>query len=707
MSKKIGHRTCKAIIEIGRFMVKKTVVLGLCLTGTMGTAIAEVVGDSIASEQLKEVIVVGNSARQRIGNTRLGSERLEMSKIMQVPAFGGEADIIRSITLLPGVRSEGDGGGGFEVRGGNAYQNLVLLDGISLYNPAHVMGIFSTFNENALGGATLHKGPLPAMYGDATSSVLETTLAPGDMEKYHCSATIGILVAKIMAEGPIVKDKLSFAVNARRSYVDAFLKMIPQYNSTVMNFYDVSAKLRYRISSDHLLDGSFFISRDNMAVADLMGMYWGNLGGSLNWTAMKGDNLSFKTTVALTSFNPKMGADIMDMNETMWTYIHNYSLNEKINCRIADGHGLEFGLRSELLKVKSAEWELMASREREIRSLWENSAWAEYSGSFAERFDVTAGLRLNVSSALSQSRFHKLQTTSQTTNQSDDGKTYIDVEPRINLKYDITHLHNVKAGFGVSTQNLHAIRSSATSFPFDRYALTSATVKPERSQQYGIGYSGMTGNGAFDWSVESYYRTIDNVYDYKDGKSSFSDIMIENIILGGRGRSYGAEFMFRKNTGRLTGWVSYTISRTETKIPGINDDRWYNATNDRCHDFSLTAIYRLTDRWNLSSSWIFMSGQPLTAPDVKYEIGGETCYYYSRRNAYMTPPTHRLDLSAKYTHIGKNLTYEWAFGIYNTYCRYNPYVVYFEDDSSKPSGTRAVLHAMYGLVPSVSYTLKF
>ncbi|WP_304589787.1 TonB-dependent receptor plug domain-containing protein, partial [uncultured Duncaniella sp.] len=242
MSKKIGHRTCKAIIEIGRFMVKKTVVLGLCLTGSMGTAIAEVVGDSIASEQLKEVIVVGNSARQRIGNTRLGSERLEMSKIMQVPAFGGEADIIRSITLLPGVRSEGDGGGGFEVRGGNAYQNLVLLDGISLYNPAHVMGIFSTFNENALGGATLHKGPLPAMYGDATSSVLETTLAPGDMEKYHCSATIGILVAKIMAEGPIVKDKLSFTVNARRSYIDAFLKMIPQYNSTVMNFYDVSAK---------------------------------------------------------------------------------------------------------------------------------------------------------------------------------------------------------------------------------------------------------------------------------------------------------------------------------------------------------------------------------------------------------------------------------------------------------------------------------
>ena len=687
-------------------MVKKIGILGLGLIGTLGTAAAQEPKDSVMGGELKEVVVTGNSARQRINNSRLGAERLEMSKMIQVPAFGGEVDIIKSITLLPGVRSEGEGGGGFEVRGGNAYQNLVLVDGISLYNPTHVMGIFSTFNDNAIGGVTLYKGAVPAMYGDATSSVLETTLAAGDMEKYHGSATIGILAAKIKAEGPIVKDKLSFAVAARRSYVDAFLKIIPEYRSTVMNFYDVSAKLRYRPSSSHMIDGTFFISHDNMAIADLMGMYWGNLGGSLNWIARAGDRLTFTTTAALTHFAPKMEMEIMDLNQVMWTYIHNYSLNEKMRWQITDNHNMEFGVRSELLRVKSAEWMLNASREREIRSLWENSAWAEYSGSFAERLDVTAGVRLNVASALSQNRFHEFQSTHATPNQF-DGKTYIEVEPRVNLKYNITPLHNVKAGFGISTQNLHAIRANSTSFPFDRYALTSAAVKPERSLQYGIGYSGMTENGAFDWSAEGYYRDIDNVYDFKDGRSTFSDIVIESIILGGRGRSYGAEFMFRKNSGRLTGWVSYTISRTETKIPGINDGRWYNATNDRRHDFSITAIYKLTDRWNLSGSWIFMSGQPLTAPDVKYEIGGETCYYYSKRNSYMTPPTHRLDLSAKYTHVGKKLTYEWAFGIYNTYCRYNPFVVYFEDDSSKPSGTRAVLQAMYGIVPSVFYTLKF
>ena len=687
-------------------MIGKTGITGLGLVLTVGGIYAQEPADSIKEEQLNEITVTGSSATQRIQNTRLGAERLELSKLVEIPSFGGEADIIKSITLLPGVRSEGDGGGGFEVRGGNAYQNLVFLDGISLYNPSHVMGIFSTFNDEALGGATLYKGSIPAMYGNATSSVLETTLSPGDMKRYHGSATIGILAAKIMAQGPIVKDKLSFAVTARRSYVDAFLKLVPQYRSTVMNFYDVTAKLRYRPNANHMIDGSFFMSHDNMAVSDLMGRYWGNIGASINWTARAGDRLTFTTTTAYTDFAPKMSMDIMDLNQVMWTYIHNYSINEKIHWHISDSHSLEFGVRSELLKVKSAEWLLNSAKEREIRSLWENSAWIDYTGSFADRLDVTAGVRLNTASALSQNRFHLFESTYPTDNQFDK-KTYVEIEPRINLKFIISQYHNIKAGFGISTQNLHAIRSSTTSFPFDRYALTSAVVKPERAIQYGIGYNGMTETGTFDWSAEAYYRDIKNVYDFKDGRTSFSDIALENLILGGRGKSYGAEFMFRKNTGRLTGWVSYTLSRTETKIPGINEGKWYNASNDRRHDFSITAIYNLTDKWIFSGSWIYMSGQPLTAPDVKYEVAGETCYYYSQRNGYKTPPTHRLDLSAKYTHAGKKLTYEWAFGIYNTYCRYNPYVVYFEDDASKLSGTRAVQQAMYGLVPSVSYTLKF
>lgn len=678
----------------------------MCVASSIFMSHAEETPDSIDSRELNEVVVTGNSALQRISNMRLGAERLELSRLVQAPSFGGENDIIKSIALLPGVHSEGDGGGGFEVRGGNASQNLVLLDGISLYNPAHVMGIFSTFNDNAIGGATLYKGPIPATYGGASSSVLETTLAPGDMEHFHGSGTIGILAAKIKAEGPIVKDKLSFAVTGRRSYVDAFLKMIPKYRSTVMNFYDVTAKLRYRPSSSHLIDASFFISHDNMAVGKLMGMYWGNLGASVNWTARASDRVSFCTTASFTHYDPKMEMNIMDLDQTMRTFIHNYSLNEKIRYSINDSHSLEFGYRSQMLKVKSGEWKLNSSNEKEIRSLWENSIWADYTGLFGEKFSVNLGARLNVSTVLTGNHFHNFMSSGEETNQFDD-KTYVDAEPRAGLKYSITPLHNIKAGFGMSSQNLHAIRSSATSFPFDRYALTSAVIKPERSMQYGIGYSGMIESGAFDWSAEGYYRNISNVYDFMDGRGPFSDIVLENIIAGGKGRSYGAEFMLRKNTGRLTGWIAYTISHTQTRIPGINDGNWYNSTNDRHHDFSITAIYKISDNWDISGSWIFSSGQPLTAPDVKYEIAGETCYYYSKRNSYMTPATHRLDLAATYTHVGKKLTYQWAFGVFNAYCRYNPYIVYFEDDPSKPSGTRAVQQSMYGIVPSVSYTLKF
>lgn len=677
------------------------------IISTVSVAGAQIPTDTISAHELEEVVVTAGSARQRIETKRIGAERLELTKMALLPSFGGENDIIKSLSLLPGVRSEGDGGGGFEVRGGNASQNLVLLDGISLYNPSHVMGIFSTFNDDAIGGATLYKGPIPAMYGAATSSVLETSLAPGDMEYYHGSATIGILAAKLKADGPIIKDKMSFAVAARRSYVDAFLKMVPKYRSTVMNFYDISACIQYRPSSQHIIDGSFFFSHDNMAISNLMGLYWGNLGASLNWIARTPRNkVSFTTTAAMTHYDPKMAMDIMDMNQVMWTYIHNYSLNEKVHWRINDNHNLECGLRSELLRVKSAEWQLNAAKEREIRSVLQNSAWIDYSGSFADKIDITAGVRLNVSSALSGSHFHEFSSIYNLQNQFDN-RTYIDIEPRVNLKYNISSKHNFKAGVGSSSQNLHAIRSTSTSFPFDRYALTSAKVKPERALQYAVGYNGMNESGSFDWSTEIYYRDISNVYDFRDGRSMFSDIVLERIILGGQGRSYGAEFMFRKNTGRLTGWIAYTISRTETRIPGINNGKWYNASNNRLHDLSLSAIYRIAKHWTISGSWIFLSGQPLTAPDVKYEIAGETCYYYSQRNSYKAPPTHRLDLSATYTHPGPKFTYEWSLGIYNAYCRYNPYVVYFRDDPSKPSGTQAKLQAMYGLVPSVSYTLKF
>ncbi|MDE6703743.1 MAG: TonB-dependent receptor plug domain-containing protein [Muribaculaceae bacterium] len=660
--------------------------------------------DSVRS--LDAIVVTAQSARQRMMKINLGAENIELSTMSKLPMLFGENDIIKSITLLPGVRGEGDGAGGFEVRGGTSSQNLVMLDGITLYNPSHVLGIFSTFNDKSLAWATLHKGPIPTGFGGATSSVLETSLVTGDMEHYHASGTIGLLAAKIMAEGPIVRDKLSMAVSARRSYVDAFLQMVPEYRSTIMNFYDVTAKMRYVPKAGDYVDLSFIIGHDNMAIKRLMGLYWGNLGASLNWKKRTGDNLSFTTTASYTDYSPKMTVTMMNADQALKEYIRNVSVNEEIRFESGDNNVFEFGLRSELLRVKSAEREVSGNKELEIRSGWQNAAWINYEKTFACGFALSVGVRLSLFSAMSGKCFHDFTSASEVA-PGFAGKTYADVEPRINLKYDISPLHNIKAGYSIATQNLHAIRSSSTSFPFDRYAVTSDVVKPEKAMQYGIGYSGMSEQGAFDWSAELYYKNLSNVYDYADGRTMFSRINLESIILGGKGRSLGAELMIRKNTGALTGWISYTLSKTQTQIEGINDGQWYDATNDRRHDLAVTALYAFNDRWTMSGSWIFSSGQPLTAPDVKYQLDGITYYYYSQRNGYRTPPIHRLDLSAIYTKKGKRVTTQWAFGVYNAYCRYNPYVIYFEDDPTKPSGTRAVQQALFGLIPFASYTIEF
>lgn len=680
------------------------IVLGSIIITLAGYA--QETPDSIAGRTLNEVEVTGQSARQRVSQSRLGSESLELKRLSLTPQLFGESDIVKSITLLPGVHSEAEGAGGFEVRGGNAYQNLVTLDGMTLYNPSHMMGIFSTFNDDAMAGATLYKGPVPARFGGSSSAVLETFMKPGSMEKYSFSGTVGILNAKVSADGPIVKDRLSFAVSARRSYVDLFLKLIPKYKSTVMNFFDVNAKIRWKAGQSAMLDGSFFASRDNLAISDLMGLHWGNAGASLNLSNRAGDSFRFMTTAAFTNYTTEMRQDLMDMHQKMSQYIRTFSLNHRTTIGVADGHEVGLGLRSELLRVNSGDMVVSESRQYEVRSGWQNALWAEYDGVLTDRLSISAGARLSVYSALSGDSFHKFCALDEETPDF-SSKTYADFEPRGSIKFIISDEHNIKAGASLTSQNIHGVRTTTTTFPFDRFALTSANVKPEKTALYSVGYAGMTADGAWDWSAEAYYKTSRNVYDYRDGVTMFTRIGLESLILGGKGRSCGLELMLRKNTGRLTGWVAYTLSKTQVRIPGINDDRWYDASNDRRHELAVVGIYSLNDSWKLSASWTYSSGRPLTAPDAKYEIAGTTVYYYSERNGYMTPSSHRLDLSATYTRVGRKTTSVWSFGLYNAYSHYSPFVIYFEDDDTKPSGTRAVQQSLFGIVPSVSYTIKF
>lgn len=685
-------------------------IAGCALTAHSQSTASAATPDSIEARILNEVVVTGNSSSQRVANVQLGAERLEMKVLEKTPVLFGEVDIIKSITLLPGVRQESEGSGGYMVRGGTASQNLVQLDGATLYNPSHVMGIFSTFNEDALGGATLYKGLMPSYFGGATSSVLDIQLAPGNMERWHAGGSVGLLAAKAYANGPIVKDKLSLAVSARRSYADLFLKIVPKYRSTVMHFYDVNAKLRYHPRPADYIDASFSMTHDNMGISDIMWMDWGNMAASVKWTARRGDRWKFITTGAYTDYSGDMWMDIMGNRQQLDEYIRTVSLNERASFSIDDTQEIELGYRSELFRVKSGEWSVNNTLEKEIRSGWSNDVWLDYKSEPTEWFSLEGGVRLSVFSSLKGDSFAKLVDYYNTGIKHEGNgieKTYLNLEPRLSLKFTVAGNHALKGGVTASSQNLHAIRTSANTFPFDRYAITSATILPEKAWQYSLGYASSTEDGMWEWSAEGYWKSLQNVYDYRSGVTIFSDINLEKLILGGKGRSYGMELMLRKNRGRLSGWVSYTLSKTQTKIDGINDNRWYDASNDRRHDLNIVAMYDLTDRWSLSASFLFASGQALSVPDAKYQLSGATIYYYGQRNSYRTPTTHRLDISANYRHVGKKFTYEWSIGVYNLYNHYNPYIIYFEDCPDNLSGTRAVQYSMYGIVPSVSYSLKF
>ena len=663
-------------------------------------------------DTLQEVTVTSRSALKRINEVQIGVEKVEIATLARVPALFGEKDIIKSIQLLPGVKSESDGSGGYQVRGGTSAQNLILLDGATVYNAGHLMGLFSTFNDEALANASLYKGLVPAQLGGGTSSVFDIDTRSGDMQRYHFSGTVGLLSAKVMAEGPIQSDKSSFLFAGRRSYLDIFLKSSKDYKDNTMNFYDANLRLNFRLSTQDMLSLTFFRGRDNMGIDDLMDMSWGNTTAAANWLHTFGDPLYANTQLTYSDFSDDVGIDLMNIHYTMAGYIRHLTLNHRQVWTPTKRHRVNYGLETTYLQLKSAEWNIDFLHQREKRNAWMNSLWVNEEWKLNDHLDLSAGARLHLFTVLGGSPYYQVDAKGNIVETLTPGsgefvKTYADVEPRVSLKWAISQQHSVKIGYSRTSQDIHAIRGSSASMPFDRYTMTSNIVSPEQADQVAAGWTAITRDGAYDFSLEGYYKDIRNVYDYRDGKSFHSEIEIERLILGGKGRAYGLELAAHKNEGRLTGWLSYTLSWVENKIEGINGGEWYTAPNDRRHDLAVVGMYHLNDRWELSAAWRYNTGQALTAPSAKFEVDGHTYYYYAERNGYRAPAYHRLDLSATYSRTVGKTTHQWAFGLYNAYNRYNPYVITFENDDTKPSGTKTVQTSLFGIIPSVSFTIRY
>ena len=663
--------------------------------------------DTIRTERLEEVIVTSNSARQRLQNIQTGAEQLQLDDLTSAPQLFGENDIMRSIQLLPGIKAESDASSSFQVRGGTSAQNLILFDGAPVYNVGHLAGLFSTFNDDALGSAILYKGLLPAQFGGASSAVLDISGRTGDKQQWHGGTTIGLLSAKGTIEGPIVKDKLSFLVTARRTYLDAFLKLSKDFKDNTLYFYDVNAKLDWNIGNRDQMFLSFFTGYDRTAIEDMVDIKWHNLTASLKWLHHFHGGSSSQTTLLYSGYDNDNGVDFLGLNLWYKGHIHQGTFRQDFNIQLGS-HELKAGLQSTLMNVKSAEYQELSRYEKEQRRAWENAAWVNGTFKIAPWLTALAGLRFNAFSPLGGSLYYDI---------APDGtidwyynykknqivKTHITWEPRASLNFSVTPSLNLKAAYARTSQNIHALRNQSTSTPFDRYTISSNIVEPEIADQVSAGIFTMTPDETYDFSLEGYYRKIKNVLDYRDGKTFRSEIEIERLVLPGDGKAYGVELLARKNSGRLTGWIGYTLSWSRTRIDGINGGEWYDANNDRRHDINIVAQYRLSKRWTLNAAWVFNSGQAFTAPSGKYQIIDNWIYYYSERNGYRAPDYHRLDVSAVLK-SGKKT--EWVFGIYNLYNRYNPFLINFED-SENGAYTRAKQYSLFGIVPSVSFNIKF
>ena len=683
-------------------------VLSTILSALSLTAIAE--EDSIRTERLDEVVVTSNSARQRIQNVQTGAEVLQIDNLTSAPQLFGENDIMRSIQLLPGVKSESDASSSFQVRGGTSAQNQVLFDNAPVYNVGHMAGLFSAFNDDALASATLYKGLLPAQYGGASSAVLDITGRTGSKSGWHGGATIGLLSAKGTFEGPIIKDKLSFLVTARRTYMDMFLKLSNDFKNNTLYFYDVNAKLDWTLNDRNQLFLTFFTGYDKTAIDKMVDIRWGNMTTSLKWLHHFNGDSNSQTTLFYSNYTTDNGVDFVGFNLWYKGHIRQGSLRQDFNLALGR-HQLKAGFQTSLFSVKSAEWQIVSKYEKEERRAWENAVWLNDTFEFSEQLTASLGLRLSTFSPLGGSLYYDIAPDGTIDwyynyGKNEIVKTHVTLEPRASISYQPTHETSIKLGYARTSQNLHALRNQSTTTPFDRYAISSNIIKPEIADQVSAGFYLMTPDQNYDFSAEAYYRKTDNVIDYRDGKSFGSEIELERLVLPGEGKSYGVELCARKNMGKLTGWLAYTLAWSKTRIEGINGGNWYDANNDRRHDINIVAMYRLSDRWTFNAAWVFNSGQAFTAPSAKYQMIDNWIYYYSERNGYRAPDYHRLDISAVWTKKRSWCTQQWVFGIYNLYNRYNPYLINFED-SENGARTRAVQYSLFGIVPSVAFNIKF
>ena len=690
-------------------------------------------------EELQEVIIIDDKEMANIKSPEMSVNKLSISVIKKMPVVLGEVDVLKSILLLPGVTNAGEGASGFNVRGGGADQNLILLDEAAIFNSSHVFGFFSVFNPDAVKDLKLYKGGIPARYGGRASSVLDIYQKDGNSKEFHVNGGIGVISSRILAEGPLVKNKGSFLIGGRASYAHLFLKFSDKQKGNAAYFYDLNTKLRYKLNDNNSLFFSGYFGRDVFSLNKVFANIYGNSILNLRWNHLYSDKLFANFSLIYSDYFYELTLDFVGFN---WNSgIKNYNIKYDFKNYISDKFKLDYGLNAIYYEfnpgtiIPSVDGISINARQLDKKYAFEPSVYINAEHQLSKKITVSYGLRYSLFYRLGESTINLYENNNPVVFNSDMQiyekgtpisteyyrknkviESYNNLEPRFSISYQLNDNQAIKANYNRMTQYLQLISNTTSQTPLDVWMPSDNYIKPQIADQVALGYFKNINEGAYSFETEAYYKKIQNRLNYIDGANLIANEAIEQVILNGRMRAYGIEMMFKKNKGKITGWISYTLSKSEQQTPGrtaeetgINNGQWYSSVYDKTHNLAVTSTYNLNERWSFGANFAFQTGQPVTYPNGQYTYLGITVPSYGLRNEDRLPAYHHLDISATLS-LAKNKNRkwkgEWVFSIYNVYNRQNAASVNFRQNADT-GNNEAIKTSIFGIVPAVSYNFRF
>jgi hypothetical protein len=682
------------------------------------------------TKQIDEVVVTGEKKNRNVENLQMSMEKVQVKMIRKLPSFMGEVDVIKSITLLPGIQNGGEGSSGLYVRGGGPDENLMILDEAPVYNASHLLGFFSVFNSDAINDVQVYKGGIPAEYGGKASSVIDIRMKDGNSQRLAASGGIGNISSRLTLEGPIIKDKWSFIVSGRRTYADYLGRLmgVEALKENKLYFYDLNLKTNAQINDKNRIYLSAYSGNDYFKVGESIYMRWGNLTSTARWNHLFTDKLFSNTSFIFSRYNYALGVPGNTADQFDWTsQISDYNFKEDFSWYLNSNNKLTMGLNLiyhhfEPGQIDANEGSYFSDIKLTNYNALDNSLYVSNEQTVGSKLTLRYGLRYSYFQQIGKGKVREYLDPNHPNENEVIGETeygsgkrippaYHNIEPRLAVKYMLNPESSIKASYNRMVQNLHLISNTNSPTPLDIWLPSSTYIKPLIANQVGLGYFRNFRKNMFETSAEVYYKKMDNVIDYIDGAELFLKENIETELLRGSGYAYGLELYAKKQEGRLTGWLSYTLARSMRKIPGINNGKEYPSSYDRTHNISLVTNYDLSKRWNFSASWIFATGNPTSYPVAKYDVQGNTMYYYSDRNSNRIPDYHRLDVSFTYDfkkNEHRKVKQSLNFSIYNLYARRNAYSVYFRQNEDNPNVSEATRLSIIGsMIPSITYNFNF